>query len=1111
MVFNPIHSIKQATILLTIGAIHFGCNPTTQEAPLFEALSAAQTGIQFENKLHPNEQFNMFHYMYYYNGAGVATGDFNNDGQADIFFASNEGDNQLYLNKGKLQFTEVSKQAQIPQDSAWNTGVSVVDINNDGLLDIYICRLGNFEKFVSKNQLLVCTSIEKGIPKYKEAAAEYGLDFSGFSTQASFFDYDQDGDLDVFLLNHSVHQNGTFAPRTSFMGTFDPLSGDRIFANNDGHFEDVTKASKINSTAISYGLGVVMSDINLDGWVDIYAGNDFHENDYLYINQKNGSFKDEQKERLMHTSQYSMGVDAADLNNDGFPEIVSMDMLPKDPYILKRSLGEDDYDIYQYKISVGYDYQFTRNNLQWNRRNGKFSEVGMYAGMFATDWSWATLLMDFDNDGYKDIFIANGIPKRMNDMDYVNYVSNQEIQEKIRDNKMGEKDMALIDRFPEIKIPNQFFLNKKNLSFDDKEKAIVNNPSSYSNGAAYADFDNDGDLDLVVNNVNDKSFIYENKTNRDTTAHAVSVTLKGAAKNINAIGAKLVLFTPGEIRTYEKFPVKGFLSSMEIPLSIGLKNTKVDSAFLIWPDNRYQKIQPVEFKKKQLSLTYQSGLPIFNYDLINQHWPLDTKKAIDLTAASGIQFKHQENIFQEFNREQLIPQMNSTEGPALAVGDLNKDGLEDIFIGGARGFSAALYFQQKNGKFIQSKQEAFRLDSNYEDVCAVMADVNKDGLQDLVIGSGGNEYFGKDKHMMPRVYLNQTSGEFKVLKDAIPIYNQSSSIIARDFNQDGAVDLLITSRVTAMDYGAPTDSYVLYNTGDGHFKNVTASVAPDLIGTGLITNATAMDINKDGKMEILLTYQWGGIDVLYPSAQKWKKASITNLPGWWNFTLPVDIDLDGDMDFIAGNLGLNTRLKATEKEPISMYYNDFDDNGKFEQIITFYLQGKEIPFANKDEIQRQIPKIKKSFLYAEDFAKANLYDIFTKEKLKSSKVVHAYHFANTLFINDGKGVFTAKVLPWEAQISAYKTAVVLDANGDQWPDLLMMGNFYDNNVQMGRYDADYGTLLINTGKQDFKAAPMNGLSIKGQVRQIAPIQINQQKAYVLGMNSDSLRVIGFKQ
>jgi hypothetical protein len=1087
------------------------CKTTQKETPLFEMLDGNKTGIQFENNLKPTQDFNMFHYMYYYNGAGVGTGDFNNDGKIDIFFASNEGENQLYLNKGDLHFENVTKAAAIPTDSAWNTGVSVVDINNDGLLDIYICRLGNFEKFKSKNQLLVCQGLKNGVPYYKDEAASYGLDFSGFSTQAAFFDYDGDGDLDVFLLNHSVHQNGTFAPRKNFLGTYDLVSGDRIFKNNNGKFEDVTKFSKINSSKISYGLGMVVSDINLDGYPDLYIGNDFHENDYLYINQKNGTFKDEQEQSMMHTSQYSMGVDAGDLNNDGFPEIISMDMLPKDPYILKRSLGEDDYDTYKMKMGVGYGVQVTRNNLQWNRRNGHFSEIGMYAGIFATDWSWATLMLDFDNDGFKDIFIANGIPKRMNDMDYVNYVSNQEIQEKIRDHKMGEKDMALIDRFPEIKIPNQFFLNKGDMSFGDKEKAILNNPNSYSNGAAYADFDNDGDLDLVVNNINDKSFIYENKENQDTSNKFVSITLKGAEKNINAIGAKVILFSDNQVRTYEKFPVKGFMSSMEVPLLIGLKNTKVDAAYLIWPDNTYQVISIGNKPNQFIKLVYQKGLPSFNYEMLHKHWPEKGFVFTDITASTGVKYVHQENIFQEFNREQLIPQMNSTEGPALAVADINHDGLEDFYIGSGRGGKSAVYLQGKNGKFIQLAQPALAIDSNYEDVDAVWADVNKDGHLDLIVGTGGNEYFGQDQYMQSRVYLNDGKGNLNRLQNAIPIFNQASSIIVADFNKDGNPDLFISSKTVSMQYGAPADSYILYNTGDGHFKDVTNKVAPFLQKIGMITSACLADINGDGVKELILTHQWGGIDIVYTKSAGWTKGAVTNLPGWWNFTIAVDVDGDGDLDLVAGNLGLNSRLKASKEEPIKMYYNDFDDNGTKEQIVSYYVQGKEIPFANKDEIQRQIPLIKKKFLYAEDFAKAKIEDIFTKSKLKSATVYEAYHFANTVFINDGKGNFNPILLPWQAQITTYKTAAICDANGDGLPDIIMMGNFYDNNVQMGRYDADYGTLLLNKGKGNFEPVPFNGLAIKGQVRNIKPITINNRQEFILAKNADSVRFISINK
>ena len=1106
-----IKNIRSVITIIIVSIISSCSNHKTDQPVLFETLGADKTGLHFINKLTPTDSFNMFHYMYFYNGAGVGAGDFNNDGKIDLFFASNQGDNKLYLNEGDLKFKDVTVDAKIPKDKGWSTGVSVIDINNDGLLDIYICKVGNYETLHGKNQLLICKGIKNGIPYYEDEAAQYGLDFSGFSTQAVFFDYDGDGDLDMFLLNHSVHQNGTFAPRDNFLGTYNELSGDRMFRNDgNNHFTDVTKESKINSSAISYGLGIAVADINLDGWPDLYIGNDFHENDYLYINQHNGTFTEEGSQRMMHTSQFSMGVDVADVNNDGYPEIISMDMLPSDPYMLKRSLGEDEYDIFYHKISVGYNYQYTRNNLQYNRKNGMFSEVGLYSGVYATDWSWAPLWMDFDNDGLKDLFISNGIPKRMNDMDYVNFVSNEEIQQKLRENKMDEKDMALVNKFPEIKIPNKFFLNKGNLSFEDAGASISNDKPTFSNGAVYADLDNDGDLDVVVNNIDDAVMIYENKSNDKKDKPFVEIKLKGAANNINAIGAKVVLFANNEIRTYEKNPARGFQSSMEIPLHIGLVNTKVDSAFLIWPDNSFQSIS-LSNKESHISFTYQKGLPKFDYGKITSHWKNETKPMEEITVQTGLNYVHHENPFIEFNREFLIPHMVSTEGPALAVADINHDGLEDVFIGSSKTFHNAIFLQQPNGKFIQTKQPLMLLDSMMEDVDAQFIDVNNDGNLDLVIASGGNEYYGQDEHLKPRVYLNDGKANFKKLENAFgDIFVTQSCVVPFDFNGDGFVDLFIGGRSVPWEYGKTPRSYLLQNDGTGKFIDVTEKYSKELGNIGMVTQALWFDINKDGQKDLIVCCEWGGITAFINNKNSFTKKELTDKKGWWNFVLPVDINNDGNIDLIAGNLGLNSRLHATDKEPVRLYYNDFDDNGKKEQILTYYLNGKEIPFANKDELQKQMPAIKKKFLYADDFAKSTLDQIFSKEKLQNAQLLTANYFSNAVLINHGNLNFTTEALPWEAQLSSLRDAIVIDANGDNLPDILIAGNYYDNNIQMGRYDADYGTLLINKGNGKFVTENINGLQIKGQVRHIKSININHQPAFILAKNNDSTIIIRFK-
>jgi hypothetical protein len=1089
------------------------CKPTVVKQPaMFEILDSSKTGILFSNTLKPTQAFNMFKYMYFYNGGGVGAGDFNNDGLIDLFMSANQGDDKLYLNKGNLSFKDVTTEAKIPQDGGWSTGVSVVDINNDGLLDIYICRVGEYETLHGHNQLLVCKGIDKnGVPFYEDEAKQYGLDFSGFSTQAVFVDYDMDGDLDCFLLNHSVHRNGSFAPRKNFLGTYNALSGDRLFRNDGNHFTDVTKQSAINSSEISYGLGVAVADINLDGYPDLYVGNDFHENDYLYINQKNGTFKEEITDHVMHTSQFSMGVDVADVNNDGYPEIISMDMLPSDPYILKRSLGEDEYDIFQYKIAAGYNHQYTRNNLQLNRRNGMFSEVGLYSGVYATDWSWAPLWMDFDNDGLKDLFISNGIPKRMNDMDYVNFVSNEEIQSKISSNKMEEKDMALVNKFPEIKIPNKLFKNNGNLSFSDIYQQIANDKPTYSNGAIYADLDNDGDLDVVVNNIDEAAMVYRNTSNDKKEKAYVEIKLKGPEKNINAIGAKVILFANNGIRTYEKNPVRGFQSSMEVPVHVGLDKTKVDSAFLIWPDNSFQAIQ-LSGAKPNISFTYTKGLPAFDYKKITAHWPEPTRPMQDITKNVLLNYTHEENIFGEFDREPLMPHMVSTEGPALAVADINHDGLEDVFIGGARDKKGAIFLQSPNGKFSRSAQPAIEADSSLEDIDATWVDVNNDGYMDLLVASGGNEFFGPDPHLQPRVYLNNGKAAFTKLDHAFDsVFVNASCIVPYDFNGDGAIDLFVGGRSVPAEYGKAPRSYLLQNDGKGHFTDVTEKHAKDILQSGMVTQAIWFDLDKDGDKDLIVCTEWDGIFAYINNHGNFTKKVLTDKKGWWNFVLPIDIDNDGDIDLIAGNLGLNSRLKASDQEPVKMYYNDFDANGRKEQVLTYFLNGRQIPFANKDELQKQIPLLKKKFLYAEDFAKADLEKIFTKEKLDKSQVLTADYFSNAILINQGNLNFTLEALPWEAQLSPYRDAVVVDANHDNLPDILLMGNYYNSNIQMGRYDADFGTILLNKGKGKFSAENINGLQIKGQVRHIRKIMINKKEAFILARNNESAVVIEFAE
>lgn len=1072
---------------------------------MFRVLDAAQTNLDFENRMVPTPAINMFKYMYFYNGAGVGAGDFNNDGLVDLFFAANQQRCELFLNAGSMAFKNVTSRSGI-SSVGWSTGVSVVDVNSDGLLDVYVCKANSFASNKIANQLWVNVGLKDGIPLFEEHAREYGVDFLGNSTQAAFFDYDIDGDLDMFLLNHAANHVGTFGERYRFTNTYSDIAGDRFFRNEHGKFVDVTRKSGINSSAIGFGLGVVVTDIDSDGWPDFYVGNDFHENDYLYLNQKDGTFKDLSGQYFMHTSMYTMGVDAADFNNDGLVDVASVDMLPDDPHMIRRSLGEDDYDIYFQKIRSGYDYQYTRNNLQLNRGNKVFSEIGCYAGVQATDWSWGALWVDFDNDGWKDLFVSNGIPKRMNDIDYVNFVSNDEIQEKLRLDKIEQKDLALVSKFPEIKLFNKFFQNNKNLLFNDVSKRVKDASKTFSNGAVYADLDNDGDQDIVTNNIDDQVSVYQNMTREQSSQnHYLSIKLVGSSSNNNAIGAKLFLYAGGLMQMVEVSPVRGFLSSMVGNVVFGSTASWVDSLRVVWPDQRTQFLRGFPMDTA-ISVGEQPNLPVYR----GAHLSTEFSKSIlvtDLTKNVGVAIRHDENTFPEFTRELLMPKMMSSEGPALAIADIDHNGTQDVFLGSSKTSSPVVLLQKSEGSFVAIAQQALINDETNEEVSACWTDVNSDNHLDLVVVNGGNEFFGNDEHLQPCVYLNDGHGLLQKKANSFDsVFLNASVVVSSDFDDDGKQDLFIGGRSLPWEYGSSPKSFLLKNDGTGVFSDVSDQFMPELRGIGMVTGAAWIDMDRDGDQDLLLCEDWGGVSYFRNESGHFSKVVVTDKKGWWNFVLPFDVDGDGDMDVIAGNQGLNSRLNPTALEPVRLYLNDFDGNGRKEQLVSYYLGGKEIPFMGKGDLQKILPSLKKKFLYAEKFAQASLQEMFSHEQLSNAKVLTADYFANSVILNDGHGKFETIPLPAEAQWSALKCGAILNAD-NRGVLVGLFGNFYQNNIQLGRNDADFGggTYFTKDGKMVYVNL---SIPLKGQVRHVGVISELPTKRLMLAMNNDSLKVIG---